>query len=185
MDGDLITAASGEPRSVELLVNVLRPVGRVEHRCRDAVGFPVCGEFRLAGIARAVQMATAAFVTIEDVGEPVGRQPDSVDVGPVGMVDDAGPMPRRPGLVRGPFGITGSPLAAAAGSSVGLVRAFVRRALAGFALVDEVELCASELATNAVRYGSEHGDVFWLVVRRRCALAYVAVIDCGGSTVPG
>lgn len=69
-------------------------------------------------------------------------------------------------------------------ASVGLVRAFVRRALAGFPLVDDAELCASELAANAVRYGSECGDVFWLLVRRRCELAYVAVIDCGGATVP-
>lgn len=72
----------------------------------------------------------------------------------------------------------------ACSSSVGRVRAFVRRVLAGFPALDEVELCASELATNAVRYGSERGDVFGVLVRRRRGVVYVAVTDSGGSSVP-
>jgi anti-sigma regulatory factor (Ser/Thr protein kinase) len=70
------------------------------------------------------------------------------------------------------------------GSSVGLARAFVRRALLGFRRVDDAELCVSELATNAVRYGSVGGDPFRVVVSRRCGWVYVAVIDSGGPTVP-
>ena len=60
----------------------------------------------------------------------------------------------------------------------------MRRVLAGFPALDEVELCASELATNAVRYGSERGDVFGVLVRRRRGVVYVAVTDSGGSSVP-
>ena len=69
-------------------------------------------------------------------------------------------------------------------SSVELARGFVREVLVGFPALDDVVWCASELAANAVRYGSERGDRFWLVARQRCLRAYVAVIDCGGSTVP-
>lgn len=68
--------------------------------------------------------------------------------------------------------------------SVPLARAFVRAELAGFAAVDEAELCVSELATNAVRHGSGRGSVFWVVVRRGDDRAYVAVVDCGGEDVP-
>lgn len=68
--------------------------------------------------------------------------------------------------------------------SAGLARGFVRRALLGFGRVDDAVLCVSELATNAVRYGSVSGDPFQVLVRRRCGWAYVAVIDSGGPTVP-
>lgn len=69
-------------------------------------------------------------------------------------------------------------------SSVELARGFVRGVLEGFPALDDVVWCASELAANAVRYGSERGNRFWLVVRQRCGRVYVAVIDCGGSTAP-
>lgn len=65
--------------------------------------------------------------------------------------------------------------------SVGEARAFVRDELAGFASVGEVELCVSELATNAVLHGSRPGSVFWVVVRWGDDGAYVAVIDSGGE----
>lgn len=68
--------------------------------------------------------------------------------------------------------------------SVGEARAFVREELAGFASVDDAELCVSELATNAVLHGSERGSVFWVVVRGNGRRVYVAVIDSGGSEVP-
>ena len=68
--------------------------------------------------------------------------------------------------------------------SVGLVRAFVAAEMSGFARVDDVVLCASELAANAVRHGSVRGDVYEVVVHRRRGGAYVEVIDSGGAGVP-
>lgn len=65
--------------------------------------------------------------------------------------------------------------------SVGQARAFVRGELAGSALVGDIELCVSELATNAVVHGSRPGAVFWVVVRRGVDRAYVAAVDSGGE----
>lgn len=71
-------------------------------------------------------------------------------------------------------------------SSTGLARSFTRQMAAGLpgALVDDVELCTSELVTNAVRHGSKRADVVRVMARRRPRGLYVAVIDSGGETVP-
>lgn len=70
--------------------------------------------------------------------------------------------------------------------SVGRARAFVREVAAGFPaeLVADAELLVSELATNAVLHGSVYGGMFGVVVRPSAGWVYVAVIDCGGRTVP-
>lgn len=67
------------------------------------------------------------------------------------------------------------------------VRRFVANALAGFAAVDDVVACASELAANAVVHGSPTGadendaqftvEVRWPTSSR----VYVAVTDCGAG----
>lgn len=71
-------------------------------------------------------------------------------------------------------------------SSVGLARSFACQMAAGLpeSLAGDVELCTSELVTNAVRYGSERADVIRVLARRRPRGLYVAVIDSGGDTVP-
>lgn len=85
-----------------LLVYVLGPVGGVENGGADAVFVPVFGELAFAREPCAVHMAASAeFVAVEDVREPIGRQADVVNVGPVGMVDHAGPVPGRPWFVWG------------------------------------------------------------------------------------
>lgn len=70
--------------------------------------------------------------------------------------------------------------------SVSRARAFVREVVAGFPaeLVADAELLVSELATNAVLHGSVYGGMFGVVVRPSAGWVYVAVIDCGGRTVP-
>lgn len=69
---------------------------------------------------------------------------------------------------------------------MGRARAFVREVAAGFPaeLVADAELLVSELATNAVLHGSVYGGMFAVVVRPSAGWVYVAVIDCGGRTVP-
>lgn len=69
---------------------------------------------------------------------------------------------------------------------VGRARAFVREVAAGFPaeLVYDAELLVSELATNAVVHGSVYGPMFGVVALPLSGWLYVAVIDCGGTTVP-
>lgn len=69
-------------------------------------------------------------------------------------------------------------------SSVPQLREFLRGELDGFPALFEVTLCASELATNAIKHGSERGTRFSVTVQRNDSLVYVAVTDCGGSTEP-
>lgn len=66
------------------------------------------------------------------------------------------------------------------------VRGFVADALVGFPRLDDVVLCASEIASNAVTHGSVAGDATVLVIVRHCphVRAYLAIVDSGGPTAP-
>lgn len=68
--------------------------------------------------------------------------------------------------------------------SVGQARSFVAAALTGWEpddRLDDVKLCVSELATNAIRHGSRVGRGFLVRVASRDERLRVEVCDGGGS----
>lgn len=74
---------------------------------------------------------------------------------------------------------------AARASAVAEVRRFATSVLADFPRLGDVELCVSEIFTNAVVHGSPDGGEVRVIVRRKSpARVYVAVVDTGGPTVP-
>lgn len=71
-----------------------------------------------------------------------------------------------------------------AATSVGKARAFVRAALPGARFrerIDDITLCVSELATNAVRHGSPAGHLFLVRVSVNESLLRIEVHDAGES----
>lgn len=71
-------------------------------------------------------------------------------------------------------------------ASVPSVRRFVRRLLAGSSRVDDLELIAAELATNAIRHTSsgQAGGTFTITVRHQRGLARLEVADQGSGQWP-
>ena len=68
---------------------------------------------------------------------------------------------------------------------VGHARRFVARVLDGCPVADDALLCASELASNAVRHTrTGRNGKFQVVVWRGRASACVAVLDDGSDTIP-
>ncbi|MFJ4004530.1 ATP-binding protein [Streptomyces sp. NPDC090023] len=71
-----------------------------------------------------------------------------------------------------------------AAASVGKARAFVRAALPAAQIrerIDDITLCVSELATNAVRHGSPAGHLFLVRVSVNESLLRIEVHDAGES----
>ncbi|NEB95905.1 ATP-binding protein [Streptomyces bauhiniae] len=71
-----------------------------------------------------------------------------------------------------------------AAASVGKARAFVRAALPAAQFrerIDDITLCVSELATNAVRHGSPAGHLFLVRVSVNESLLRIEVHDAGES----
>src|SRR6202042_2559071 len=67
--------------------------------------------------------------------------------------------------------------------SVSLVRRFVRRRLAGSSRLDDLELIAAELATNAIRHtpSGHSGGRFTVTVRHQAGRARLEVADQGSG----
>jgi len=65
--------------------------------------------------------------------------------------------------------------------SVAAVRRFVRKTLADCPRLDDLELIASELATNAIRHtpSGHHSGTFTITVRHQPGAAYMEVADLG------
>lgn len=71
------------------------------------------------------------------------------------------------------------------GRSVAAARAFVANVSTGHPRGDDAVLLVSEVATNAIVYGSANGSrQFRVIVRRSPARIYTAVVDGGGGGVP-
>lgn len=71
------------------------------------------------------------------------------------------------------------------GRSVAAARTFVADASAGHPRRDDAVLLVSEVATNAILYGSANGaDAFRVIVRPSPARIYAAVVDAGGKGAP-
>lgn len=71
------------------------------------------------------------------------------------------------------------------GRSVADARSFVADASGGHPRRDDAVLLVSEVATNAVLYGSANGvERFRVVVRSSPARIYAAVVDGGGEGAP-
>lgn len=71
------------------------------------------------------------------------------------------------------------------GRSVADARTFVARASGGHPRRDDAVLLVSEVATNAILYGSANGvELFRVIVRPSPARIYAAVVDGGGEGAP-
>jgi serine/threonine-protein kinase RsbW len=66
-------------------------------------------------------------------------------------------------------------------ASVAAVRRFVRETLAHCPRVDDLELIASELVTNAIRHtpSGQHGGTFTITIRHQPGAALMEIADLG------
>lgn len=71
------------------------------------------------------------------------------------------------------------------GRSVAAARAFIADASCGHPRCDDAVLLMSEVATNAIMYGSARdADAFRVIVRPSPARIYAAVVDAGSGGAP-